>query len=119
VFGITNSGDLKPARLAHIYLLGQFPKSRTELVTAQLVFIEAVTDGYKELTKTVANDSEAVACHKELLIIGEALGKAADWVQQNKMYSQMKDTDADEEGKFHFSGIGQGFYTIVVLGEQA
>jgi heat shock protein HslJ len=116
VFGITNGGDLKPARLAHVYVLGQFPKSRTELVTAELVFVKATTDGYKELNKTVANDSEAVACHKELLIIGEALGKAAEWVQQNRMYSQMKDTNGDEEGKFHFSGISQGFYTIVVLG---
>jgi uncharacterized repeat protein (TIGR03803 family) len=85
------------------------------VVTAELVFVEAKTERYKELSKTPA-DSEALACLQDLSVESGALEKAAEWVQQNKMYSQMKDTDADEEGKFHFSGIGQGFYTVVVIG---
>jgi hypothetical protein len=37
-------------------------------------------------------------------------------VEQNKMYSQLKGTDADEEGKFRVSGIALGSYTMVIRG---
>jgi hypothetical protein len=117
VFAVTKAGDLKPARFAHVYVFGNLQNSQHE--SAETVFLQGKIDGNKQLTQwmeTTDNYSQAVVCQKGLLIVSEALDKVARWVEQSKMYSQFKGTDADEEGKFRVSGVAFGSYTIVIRG---
>jgi hypothetical protein len=117
VFAVTKAGDLKPARFAHVYVFGDLPNPLHE--SAQTVFLQGTIDGENRLArwiKATDNYSEAVVCQKGLLIVDESLDKVAQWVEQNKMYSQLKGTDADEEGKFRVSGVASGTYTVVIRG---
>lgn len=130
IFGITGSGDLKPARLAHVFLLYERPTNeeiarvihskgswKPEENTVNLAFLSALQSG---MTKTEAlartTENEQLVCRSELMAYTEALLATADWVQQNKKSRQFLTTDADEDGLFRIARVQAGIYTLVARG---
>jgi hypothetical protein len=115
VFAITRAGDLKPARLARVYLMGGLTIPPDSAVS---VFFDKQLSERKDLRSSGAltNDSEELLCRKELLIITNSVRAAAKWVGENKKYSEFLTAQADEEGAFQISGIAPGGYTLAVLG---
>jgi hypothetical protein len=117
VFGITGSGDLKPARLARVYLLGS-----TETQTKQsavTVFLEKYVTGTEELTASLNTDSDLsdeARCRKVLIVADDAILAALDWTKEKKKYSELKSTEADEEGAFRISGVAPGFHMLAIRG---
>jgi hypothetical protein len=112
VFAITKGGDIKPARLAHVSLIGDLKRPPD---TAVSVFLDAEHDGYERLNK-LPYDSEESSCRQELHVRDESVASTIRWVEYNEKYSEFLTTQADEEGTFHISGIEPGGYTLVVRG---
>jgi hypothetical protein len=132
VFGITENGDLKPARLAHIYLLykGSETTQEFEENTAGTAFARAaVSSQIKALTEIrtmrkefaqkypEAEFDENLSCRRELEARVEAVKETIDWVQQEKKFKQSLSTDADEEGLFQITKVPAGNYSLIALGQ--
>jgi len=125
VFGITQSGDLKPARMAHIYLMYK-GRSEFEEHTASATY---KAESLKRLSKALedhiedmknhpeAEGDENLECRREMVGYDEAMVSTMEWVQQNKKSKQLLTTDADEEGAFRITKVPAGAYTLVARGQ--
>jgi len=132
VFAITEGGDLKVARLAHVYLFYSGSLKGAEDNTAASTFTSALTsemhyhdEAWKEhvaemqqryagMDISSAIDSEL--CRSQLLSYAAALNDTLDWVEANKKLKQFQSTDSDEEGVF-FTKIPAGIYQVVAQGQ--
>jgi len=128
VFLITESGDMKPARFAHVYLLylwsgipqtGQAANAPSP-DTAGTVFLSKQTEGMQQEIEEMKDAStptdESFHCKRRLLTVKKALLETVDWAKESNKSQQLIGTDTDEEGIFHSSGIGPGRYTVIALG---
>jgi hypothetical protein len=115
VFAITRAGDLKPARLARVYLMGGLNIPPDSAVS---IFLDKQLSGRTALRESGAltDDSEELLCRKELLLITDSVQAAVKWVEENKKYSEFLSAQADEEGTFQISGVAPGGYTLAVRG---
>jgi hypothetical protein len=121
VFAIARGGDLMPARLAHVYLMGRTQNGKHE--SAVGVFLDRQIAGLENLNqerrKRLANhktSSQEEDCQEDLLIIQDSVQASLRWATENKMYQQFQGTDTDEEGMFRFSALPIEFYSIAVIG---
>jgi hypothetical protein len=123
VFAITEGGDLKPARMADVYILYQSGATRDGKAvdvgeTADLVFMEAHNEAQEQYLKDFqANSqwSEKTACMKDLETFRPAIIKAMEWAQVHSKQSQIAKTQTDEEGNFSAS-LPAGKYDVYVRG---
>jgi hypothetical protein len=113
VFAITRTGDLKPARLARVYLIRGLDLPPENAVS---VFLEKHTSGLEDL-KNYADDSEELTCKRELLAVDDAILASIQWVDDNKKHSQILSVQTDEDGTFLISGIVPGYYMLAARGQ--
>jgi hypothetical protein len=117
VFAITKAGDLKPARIAHVYLLSATKMNSTKngesnQDTALIVFLRK----YLELMKEKEPGTNA-SCHIDLLNVSKSLSAALDWTKNNGATSSMYFTDTDEDGFFQIANLPPGDYGMIVRGQ--
>ncbi len=127
MFAITKGGDLKPARLAHIYLLyvhrsvsfaNAHPDDENSAGMAWMDNHNKAMEQYnEELSADGMNWSDAVMCRKSLLTYHEALSQTLEWVQSNKKSWQMLAVDADENGAFRVAVPRPGDYIVLASGQ--
>lgn len=123
VFAITQGGDLKPARMADVYILFLSGVARDGKVvdvgeTAYLVFGSAHNDLQEQYLKEFeANPqwSEKMACIKDLATFRPAIIKAMEWAEAKNKQSQIVKTQSDEDGNFSAS-LPPGKYSVYVRG---
>lgn len=122
VFLITKSGDIKPARLAKMYLLpwgNDVDKSVAkiwgdELDKAAKKYIQELNAANKDGSSL--NMSDAYICRKELATYDEALTATLRWAVAQSVPPEIVIGNADEEGNFKFAGLAPGIYTVAVFG---
>jgi len=126
VFGITQSGDLKPARMAHIYLVYKGRSERYAESTASATYkresLKRLSKALEDHIENMKNHPEAevdenLECRSEMVGYDEAMLSTMEWVQQNKKLKQLLTTDADEEGAFQITNAPAGAYTLVARGQ--
>ena len=123
VFAITQGGDLKPARMADVYILFSAGVTRDGKAvdvgeTADLVFMGAHNDLQEQYIKEFeANPqwSEKMACIKDLATFRPAMIKTMDWGEAKNKPSQIVKTQSDEDGNFSAS-LPPGKYSVYVRG---
>lgn len=133
VFAITKGGDLKPARLAQVYLVFETrivghkvdPSAANE-ETASLVFLKEQTEQLKlgnnellEKSRDGSISSEALqklTCKSELLAVDKGIIAALGWTQAKPHQGQVLTTDTDEEGNFAFPKVRTGKYNVIARG---
>jgi hypothetical protein len=134
IFAITTGGDIKPARLAKIYLfylrgLKIAEANEEDQNPAGLAWLKEVGKALKELieaTEKKTNEimtgqpyapwSESVVCLRELTAYQGAVIGTLTWGQENPTRSnQILYADADEEGVFKIPAQ-PGTYTLVASG---
>lgn len=122
VFGITQGGDLKPARLARVYLLYSSRDVKDEgEETGWQVFMRSYSDGLRKLNEQTKKEdvqtfSERLQCRRELLVSLRALDSARTWAAENKKGWQLTSGEADEDGWFAFPDVKPGRYMVVARG---
>ena len=125
VFGITQSGDLKPARMAHIYLVYKGRSERYEENTAGATYevesLDRIKKAMENELETMKNHpgfevDENLSCRSEMITHDEAMLSTMKWVQQNKKLKQLLTTEADEDGIFHITRVPAGHYALVARG---
>lgn len=124
VFAITKDGDLKPARIADVYILFETGvtkdgKAIDKGASASRVYMnehnrEAELNMADE-EKNGANWSEKTTCMKRLNLFEPAMLKVLSWADTNKKADQIIKTQTDEEGNFKAS-LPAGNYTLLVRG---
>ncbi len=128
IFAITKDGDLKPARLAKVYLFYTYRSAKAanaspaeETNSAAHVWSEnlsKLTEGYlKALDREGASWSDSLMCHKKLLTYVEALSATADWAADDRRVWQMLTTNADENGVFKVTVHHPGKYALLAYGQ--
>jgi hypothetical protein len=123
VFAMTAGGDLKPARMADVYVLYSAGLTRDGKAmdsgeTADLVFMEAHNTGQEEYNQEFRAHMEWTdkqACMKDLATFHPAMLKVIDWADAHKKGSQLIKTQTDEEGNFSVS-LPPGMYGVYVRG---
>jgi hypothetical protein len=120
IFLITKGGDLKPARLARLYLMYERGSSS---ISAVLAAGEGDTPGIFYLNKLLeatneANESGASRmCVSDLVNADKAILVTLDWVQAHKLMAYVAAPDVDEEGKFSIPQIRPGIYDLLARGQ--
>jgi hypothetical protein len=107
VFGITQGGDLKPARFVDVYLL-------LRAVRENFLFGEGI--GQMNAIAAGDNATEERACRLELLAINQALLDSLHWASDNHNEKQVYETQTDEEGNFKIA-VPPGSYLVLSSGE--
>jgi hypothetical protein len=133
VFAITKGGDLKPGRLAQVYLIFESkivghkvdPSAENE-ETAGLVFLDKHVEQMKQVSAELEvkskDDSisskglDAFSCKAELLGVDKAIIDTLDWSKSKPHEGQVLFTDADEEGNFVFPKVRTGKYNVIARG---
>jgi phosphopantetheinyl transferase (holo-ACP synthase) len=125
VFAITNSGDLKPARMADVYILFSFNVTtegkaiESSDIKADNIFTEArlaAQELYLEQFKANYQWSDKEACMKDLETFRPSMIKAMEWAQDNKKQDQIVKTQTDEDGYFSVSLPARKKYHIYARG---
>jgi hypothetical protein len=121
VFGITSGGDLKPARMADVYLLYVYRKA--DLSGADKEYQESAGGGNRmdqELKRITgygqwlsgegSSASESIRCRRELLSYEESVIQTMKWAQRESKDWQVIAGNSDEEGAFNISVPHPGKY---------
>lgn len=112
VFAITKGGDLKPARMADVYILFSFKVTKDDKaiespdIKADIVFMNArnaAQELYIEQFKANYQWSDKEACMRDLETFRPSMMKAMEWAQDNKKEEQIVKTKTDEDGYFSVS----------------
>lgn len=126
VFGITSSGDLKPARMAHVFLVYKGRSERYEENTAGATYevesLDRIKKAMEDELEAMKNHpgvevDENLSCRREMITHDEAMLATMKWVQQKKKLKQLLATDADEDGIFHIARVPAGHYALVARGQ--
>jgi hypothetical protein len=134
IFAITTGGDIKPARLAKIYLfylrgLKIAEANEEDQNSAGMAWLTEEAKALKELNEALLKEtreimtmqryspwSESVVCLKELTAYQNAVIGTLTWGQESPTRSsQILYADADEEGAFKIPAQ-PGTYTLVASG---
>lgn len=129
VFGITQSGDLKPARMPKLWLLFQGLGEHhcvndvcesTADRQYQLTSLDAVQKRLDAKRRDLDNQlvgDENLECRASLLDTDRTLLDVTQWALDNKKAKQVLTTDGDEEGRFTITKVPIGHYRIVARGQ--
>ena len=123
VFAITKAGDLKPARMADVYILyasgvARDGKSVDVGETAELVFMEEQNHAQALYVGEIGKNpqwSEGETCMHDLATFRPSMIKALEWVEDHKKQNQLVKTQTDEDGNFSAS-LPVGKYHVYVRG---
>jgi hypothetical protein len=122
IFLITKSGDLKPARLAQVFLLdGNAGKDGDEsaayyFTLTHLAKLKAIDSKKLYAGLSDPEDVDRIYCLTKLRLFGESVTSTLKWNQDQKK-DFVKIEKADEEGVFRFAGITPGKYTVLAMGQ--
>jgi len=127
VFAVTQGGDLKPARMANVYLFYVFRSVKwanahpEDEDSAGSAWLDNSTKGLEEMTKEEAAMDERAwnknwHCHRELLAYSNALLDTRKWASANGKEWQILTTTVDENGVFKVRVPRPGRYIIVASG---
>lgn len=128
VFGITEGGDIKPARFAHVYLFyvwsGRPASQQTQedksADTAGASFMDRYSAALQRMLDELKNSNmprdEDLFCTRELLAVHEAVVATLGWVQENGKSKQFVSVDTDEEGLFRMTNVPAGRYILMARG---
>jgi hypothetical protein len=126
VFAITKSGDLKPARLARIFLFYSLSgKNSEEKETAGLVYLHNKIALMEEFLAPGSMESRAEAegiethqafCKAPLEAGETAANRTVIWALNNREAWQANEATADEEGYFSVSATRPGRYILIAFG---
>jgi len=127
VFAITKAGDLKPARMASIYVFYIFrsakwaeahPEDENSAGAAWMTIRnEEMQKRLQEKeTPEGMRESDSESCHKTLLLYLKALQETRKWVTDRHKDWQMITADADENGAFKARVPRSGRYLVVAYG---
>lgn len=126
-FAITAGGDIKPARMADVYLLyechGKMPEADKEYqgTAGGMPFMDQELKRLTEYTQWLEENgrdlSESLVCRRELLSYDSFVVQMMTWAKdQNKMWQVIID-QADEEGTFKTSVPHPGRYRLLIRGK--
>ena len=120
VFGVTRSGDLKPARMPSMYLLYKGRGESLEENSAddhyQNTLIATSIATSRGQLEASAGD-EDLHCREGLLDTDKTLADTAQWALDNKRAKQVLTTDGDEDGHFRIARVPVGRYRLVARGQ--
>jgi hypothetical protein len=124
VFLITVGGDIKPARMASVYLMYTYRSvkfaeaHKEDQDSASVEWLEQYNKVREEemAASGYYSDSKAVSCYRSLMDYSTAPNKTLDWVSANKKEWQLIAGDADEEGNFRISVPHPGDYSLYIRG---
>ena len=134
---IASNGDLKPARLATVYLLWNREKPLVigmtkqeeeeahnsaahkwldEALNVAEELLKRAEEASAEFRRTGRNVPDSVECREGLMTYYRALKDILAWGEAKKKSNQILLTDADEEGNFAVKPLHPGVYTILARG---
>jgi hypothetical protein len=132
VFAIRQGGDIKPARMAKVYLLWKYHSLNEALAeekkgmtygSADLTFsdrkIKAMQANLDESQRDAAAQnywSDSLRCSKDLGAVDDAILATWQWCIDQKKMNQIPMADADEEGNFRITGVRPGVYDVIARG---
>jgi hypothetical protein len=129
VFAITQSGDIKPARMAKVYLfysyrlqsskvpdLNGHPEDQNPTLVWSREKLKALKEIRAALEKALASGAPSPPCLEQLLEYDKALIETLKCCQYERKADQIVFADADEEGNFKISVTPAGIYTLVARG---
>lgn len=133
VFAILKNGDLKPARMATLYLLWKYQSLDEALAeekrginrpSAELTFldeqIKAMKAEREERERDFANTktpwSDSISCSKDLDVVDVAIQGTLRWSLEQKKPDRVLVIHADEEGNFRTTGVHPGVYDMIARG---
>lgn len=119
VFLITKGGDLKPARMARVYLFFEHGPGSSAVTTAGagdspgLIYLKK----YLEATEAANKSGDSKLCRSDLLNADKATRATLEWAQEHKLMAYVTALDADEEGNFSVGKIRSGVYNLIARGK--
>jgi len=127
VFVITKGGDLKPARMADVYLLYLYrsvkvananPADADSAGRAWLDNHNKIMEEYLKVAGSAEEMawSDKLACLKHLQTYHDALSQTRDWASAKHKDWQVLTNEADENGTFKIAVPHPGIYTILASG---
>jgi hypothetical protein len=130
VFAITNGGDIKPARMADLYLFythrsakpeeqDKGDQNKEDQNTAGVQWPVEYAKASEEVDKMMSghHSTTSLQCDASMLIFTKAFAHMGDWAVQNKKEWQMVIDHTDEEGDFRVSVYVPGEYELFVKGQ--
>jgi hypothetical protein len=133
VFAITRSGDLKPARMASIYLFLDAPPKRAD--DEDFMYFEMLREALKAAqAETEATDVDNAEwarggwtvsedymqqhwCVRKLRLSRQTLHRTIAWAEAHHKMSEVLVTEADEEGNFQLTVPRPGAYYVFASGQ--
>lgn len=129
VFAILENGDLKPARMAAVYLLWKYhssAESRAEVrkgikrPAAELTYLDEYNKAeeakIEEMQRDTAAWSDSKDCREGLRVVDHAIEATIQWSLDQKKPDQVLTTQADEAGNFRITGVRPGVYDVIARG---
>jgi|ERR1019366_3416257 hypothetical protein len=136
IFAITEGGDLKPARMSHVYVLYtsrivKTANANPEDMTAGAAWLDNHNKAMEDYTKYLVQEGmpdslsssqreglRRMMCRKHLLTYTTALTATVEWSTSNNgdRIWQILFADADENGVFKVTVLHPGIYTILAEG---
>jgi hypothetical protein len=119
IFAITSGGDIKPARLATLYLFYQWDASvhSSKQEDYNLAAAHVWSESYLSALKNFAPFPVENACQRRLLTYQEALLAVMTWANDDiKRIRQVVRGQADEEGLINMPDVPSGTYILVAFG---
>lgn len=120
IFLITKAGDLKPARMARLYLFWENGSAVAAVEAAAgaetspgLFYLKKNLEATEDANKTGASQ----LCRTDLLNADKAVLATLDWAQEHKLMAYVATLDADEEGQFSVGKIRPGLYELIARGQ--
>jgi hypothetical protein len=115
IFLITRSGDLKPARLAMVFLLDEHAGGNGGKDSAAVLYLHTKIENMKTSFHQLADPDENISCPTSLLVFDKSLKSTLEW-NEKEHKDQIEITETDEDGAFRFSGVRPGEYLILAKG---
>lgn len=118
IFLITKGGDLKPARMARLYLLWNRGPGTAAITAAGggdtpgLFYLKK----YLEETQKAKDSGTSAYCLSGLVSADKAMVSTLNWAQAHKLTAYVVAPEVDEEGRFTARNIRPGIYEIIARG---
>lgn len=124
VFAITRDGDLKPARMATVYLLYMYRSATSDAKDSDSVgsawednFLKELKTFNEEYAQKARSWTESIACHRHLMAYTIALRETLEWTSNAHKEWQLTEADADESGYFKIPVPHPGIYILLARGQ--
>ncbi len=89
IFAITKGGDLKPARLAMVFLLDEHAGGHGGRDSAAVFYLNTKIENMKASYRQLVNPDDNISCQASLLVFYNSLKRTLEW-NQNEKRDQIK-----------------------------